>query len=46
MKQVKYMTEFEKLLEMARNGENLDTLVHHESEDIRATVATHGVIRI
>lgn len=42
MKQVNKMTEFEKLLEMARNGENLDTLVHHESEDVRATVATHG----
>lgn len=30
MKQVNKMTEFEKLLEMARNGENLDTLVHHD----------------
>ena len=36
------MKEFEQLLEMARNGENLDSLVHHESEDIRATVASHG----
>ena len=36
------MTEFEKLLAMARDGENLDSLVHHESEDIRATVASHG----
>lgn len=42
MKQVKCMTEFEKLLAMARDGENLDSLVHHESEDIRATVASHG----
>lgn len=42
MKQVNKMKEFEQLLEMARNGENLDTLVHHESEDVRATVATHG----
>lgn len=36
------MTEFEKLLAMARNGENLDSLVHHESEDVRAVVATYG----
>lgn len=36
------MTEFEKLLAMARDGENLDSLVHHESEDVRAVVATYG----
>ena len=42
MKQVKTMTEFEKLLAMARDGENLDSLVHHESADVRAVVATYG----